>query len=437
MKIGEFSRLYNVSKDTLRYYVSIGLLSPKMQGSQMNFTEREERDFLYIQRLKEMRFNIKEIRSFMYMGRVSNMIEPSTLDQCRQLLEAKREELLLERQKIDGSLQMIEEEEETLEEKRRTPAKETGGVPLSAIQLLACPHCGEPLMIENASISHKYLNSGSLKCSCGYQARIKDGILKTDNIYTGEYDRPDLTRKLYHDTGEEWLKSSTKCNDFMLEEIKKRNPSGKVILEANVNGFFFTYNFLSQLPKNCLYIIVDKYEEVLSMYKNYIEILYQDLDILYIADASEHFPLRKDSVDLFLSLFGENEYSFYHKNCQLFALRSIIKPEGEVIGAFQSLPIHSVTRKNIFEKYPEGSLRRLNMNYLQEDYRKSGFSMEKAELGVVEKTIKHHMFTCHVDGEPITLYGFTASRTVTPEAECQINEKPLGLQPVFEEGGDR
>ena len=32
MKIGEFARVCNVTKDTVRYYVNIGLLIPKMQG---------------------------------------------------------------------------------------------------------------------------------------------------------------------------------------------------------------------------------------------------------------------------------------------------------------------------------------------------------------------------------------------------------------------
>ena len=44
MKIGEFARVCNVTKDTVRYYVNIGLLIPKMQGSQMSFEEREYAD---------------------------------------------------------------------------------------------------------------------------------------------------------------------------------------------------------------------------------------------------------------------------------------------------------------------------------------------------------------------------------------------------------
>lgn len=417
MKIGEFSKMYNVSKDTLRYYVSIGLLSPRMQGSQMNFSEREEQNFKQIQKLKEMRFNIKEIRSFLYFQRVSNMIEPSTLDQCLDLLREKREALLEEEKQIHESIAMIDQESVLLEAKKNLPVMQAGGIPLSAVSLLACPHCGASLSIENASISKNSIYSGQLSCSCGFQAHIEDGILKTGMYYTGTHDQPDLTRCLYHDTGEEWVIHSAKCTDFMLEELKKKDLSGKVILEANVNGFFFVYNFLQVLPKDCLYVIVDKYEEVLTMYKQYIEMLHPEMQVLYIADASEQLPLKTGSVDYNLTLFGENEYSLYHKHCQAWDIRGILKPEAEIIGALQSLPVDSVSRRKLIERYPEGSDRRLNVAYMKQDYEKAGFEPEMHRLGTVTKTLKHHMYVCHVDGEPLELYGFTAKRK-NPAAIC-------------------
>lgn len=56
----------------------------------MSFEEREYADFNYIQKLKGMRFNIKEIRAFLYLRRMSNMIEPATIDECVKLLEDKK-----------------------------------------------------------------------------------------------------------------------------------------------------------------------------------------------------------------------------------------------------------------------------------------------------------------------------------------------------------
>ena len=52
----------------------------------------------------------------------------------------------------------------------------------------------------------------------------------------------------------------------------------------------------------------------------------------------------------------------------------------------------------------------VNIQYLKEDYAKSGYELTPTKLGVIYKTLKHHMYTEHVDGEPITLYGYTATQ---------------------------
>ena len=43
MKIGEFARKYNVSKNTVRYYVEHGLLIPE-SGLQYQFGKQDEED---------------------------------------------------------------------------------------------------------------------------------------------------------------------------------------------------------------------------------------------------------------------------------------------------------------------------------------------------------------------------------------------------------
>ena len=73
------------------------------------------------------------------------------------------------------------------------------------------------------------------------------------------------------------------------------------------------------------------------MYKELFERLFQGLDILYIADASERFPLQDGCIDLFLSFYGEMEYSLYHKNTQLEDILHLMKPDSLVVGGIQSL----------------------------------------------------------------------------------------------------
>lgn len=410
LKIGDFADLYQVSKDTVRYYVKMGLLRPQVVGTQMHFGEKDKLDMGTILRLKNMQLSITEIRSLLYLKRMSNFIEPATLNRCIELLENKAKELRQQRENLDASLELLQQEIRQLEERKKVAHTAASGVPLEAIALLRCPHCGKSFTIEGGEISRSFLMKGQLRCDCGCQMEIRNGILLTGNLYTGNHDTPDLERKLYHETGLQFSICAPRCPEFMLQELNKRDLHGKVIFEGNINGYFFIYNFLDNLPQDCLYIIADKYPEVLADYKSLMETLALDLKVLYIADAGEHLPLARESLDLVVALFGELEYSFYHKQCQLQNLKEQLKPGAELIGAYQSLPWGSQSRKNLMRKYPEGSSRMCSMKALEEEYRQNGYSLKTKLLGTVLETTKHHMYTEHVDGEPLEMYGYVGKK---------------------------
>lgn len=407
MKIGEFARKYGIPKDTIRYYIRLGLLLPHIVGSQLDFSPTDGQDLLHILQFKQMRMNLADIRSLLYLRRMSNVIEPGTLQQCLSILEKKRLDLQEEQKTLQESLAAVEKKIHWLNEQRSRPRKASSGIPLLAVPLLACPHCHHQLQIKDAAIQGKYIMSGQLFCSCGWKAEIQDGIVLTGNLYTGTHDTPDLERKLYHETGPQFSIVGPRAPEYMLQQLKKLDTHHKVIFEANINGFFFTYNFLPQLPHDCLYIIVDKYPEVLHLYKILTETLYQDLDILYIADAGESLPLAPDSLDIYVALLGETEYCYYHKNYQLHDIALQLKKGAAIIGAMPSFSRDSRSRKALYEKYPEGIPRMANIDYFRNDYAQLGAPLETKLLGTVTQTLKHHMFTAHKDGEPMELYGYT------------------------------
>ena len=76
MKIGEFARKYGIPKDTIRYYIRLGLLLPHIVGSQLDFSPTDGQDLLHILQFKQMRMNLADIRSLLYLRRMSNVIEP-------------------------------------------------------------------------------------------------------------------------------------------------------------------------------------------------------------------------------------------------------------------------------------------------------------------------------------------------------------------------
>lgn len=409
MKIGEFAAHCNASKDTVRYYVNIGLLIPKVNGSQLNFTKRECEDFAFIQKLKEMQFNIKEIKAFLLLRRMSNLIEPSTIEQYTSLLLQKKESLIGNIGMLQKSIELIDGELSTFLS-RKTEAAQKMGVPLRAIHLLVCPRCGRQLKIENAEIASKYVYSGHSCCDCGYEAEIENGIVKTGNIYTGGYDQPDMNRKVYREIGEDWAIHTQHASDWMMEEIEKESWTDRIILEANINGLFFIYNNLSKLPKDCIYILVDKYAKLLEFYKGCIETLEHDLDILYIADASMDYPLKPGCVDLLLCFFGENEHSLYHKHSYVQDAGRYLKNEVRIIGAAQGLPAGARSRQNLLKRYPEGMSRMMDADSMRGDYERSGYEIEMTKVGTVFRTNDYHMYNCLVDGEPLSIYHYKARR---------------------------
>lgn len=66
MKTSEFSNKYNLSNDTVRYYMKLNLLVPQKKSGYYNFDEKCEKDIKEILRLKNMNFTLQEIKKILY-----------------------------------------------------------------------------------------------------------------------------------------------------------------------------------------------------------------------------------------------------------------------------------------------------------------------------------------------------------------------------------
>ncbi|WP_052343547.1 MerR family transcriptional regulator [Bacillus massiliigorillae] len=87
MKIGSFAKLFNVSIDTIRYYIEIGLIVPEKKGTQFHMNESCINDMELIVELKALQFSLKEIQKFLSYKRLTINIDVSYYQ--RMLLEKK------------------------------------------------------------------------------------------------------------------------------------------------------------------------------------------------------------------------------------------------------------------------------------------------------------------------------------------------------------
>ncbi len=405
MKIGKFAEKFGVSRDTVRFYIRSGLLIPDESGAQLEFGERECRAMESILRMRRQKFSLRQIKRYLDIRRVSSMAEAASLEEILELLNDKHEELMVEIRTLEEICHEIEADVASL---YHTGSAEKTGVPLMALGLLACPHCGGMLDLENASLGSRYVYSGDLSCHCGYHARIEDGIIRTGNIYTGGYDSPDLKRGLYRNVCDSFVTYFQKCMDLTRDRIMRHDLAGKVVLEAHINGYFFLYNNLSYMEKDCLYVIVDKYPEMLEMYKSLIDRINPGLRIIYLADNSMNWPLRKKSVDLMVSFMGDNEHSLYYTSPYIDDVKPFLKEEAEVVGAVIGFPLRTESLRNVARKYPEGGGAAFAWDVMPEYYRASGYTYDRELIGTMTETCSQYTFECHKRGEELRIGCFTA-----------------------------
>lgn len=411
MTIGEVAKTYDVSKDTLRYYIKTGLLIPEDAGkyARCTFWERDIADLELILRMKSQLFSLQEIMYALSLRRTSNMIEPETIRSYKELYEAKKLELREQIGVLNHAIDGIDAEMIRLSETTSGPDILTG-VPLRALSLLRCPVCGGSMRLEQADLDSRYVFRGTLHCACGRSLRITDGILETGNLYTGKYDRPDLKRELYMDAGAQFVSYLQKSVDNTCRFLRRQEESEPVIMETHANALFFAYNHLEAVPEGSLYIVTDRFPELLMAYKHLLESLGVQRDFLFIADNSMCFPLKESCVNILVSCMSDIEYSLYETGSYIGEIKPYLKRKAEIIGTFLSFDDNGESQKQIHRKYPEGSALPFGKKTFEQKYHDAGYQLRMKEEGVVYQTNNTGKFTlsCHVPGEALRLYSFHA-----------------------------
>lgn len=332
IKIGEVSRLLNISIDTIRYYMDLGLIIPGRNGNLYDFAEDSIEDIRWIHKLKEMGFSLKEIQRILSLRRTSNWVEPQEIAEYLILLQEKKKNLGEKIKDIQKEIERIEEEENTFA-LEAAANKTLIGVPLKALEYLKCPCCGETFQVEQVQMNSRYIYSGKLNCACGYGIEIQNGIIITpDACITGE-DRGDIGREKYKNLPASVITMLQRSYNFILHRMQEMNLENKVILETDINEFFYLYTHFRKLKGKALFIVCDRHPEVLRMYKERIEYMKLDLDIVYLA-AQKILPVKPGSADIVIDYFSANYHEIHTGNFFPDEVRGCLKDKGALLGCY-------------------------------------------------------------------------------------------------------
>ena len=146
MKIGEFAKNFNLTKETIRFYTQQQMLLPHKRRHYYDYNKECEKDITDILQLKEMGFSISEIKEMLNYQRIKKAY-PEIDDMIKSYykhqldnIEAKKIELTNREEKIRKSLESIG--------KNRLQKTAQSGIDLNLVHLLYCETCAAPLKIK-------------------------------------------------------------------------------------------------------------------------------------------------------------------------------------------------------------------------------------------------------------------------------------------------
>ena len=414
MKIGQVSRRYGISRDNLYYYINYGLLVPPRRNNQYVFDDDTLRDLEWILELKNMEYSLAEIHRILSLRRISGLENPRDRADLREIYSAKRDECARKIRHYEAVIRDLDSRIVELSSAGpETPAHT--GVPLRMLDLLCCPRCGRELTIGDVTMDMKYIYDGSLYCDCGYEAHIDDGILITPNGYAGETDKPDLDRDLYKDLPSSLISLFQRSYNNMKKDLSEIDLSGRVVMETYINAWFFLHNHQQYFSPHGFYIVVDKFPEMLRMYKTLIEQENYSLPILYLADSSTDYPLKKGIVDLNLDFFAVNEHLFYHDDFLLDRLSPYLKEDGRILGTWFYFKNGQRSMKLLKQEYPESSPNNFSLPWFRQQLARSGFALDRSQVcGHTTDSGNNLGFGFHVTGDEMYLMTYLGHREQHP-----------------------
>ncbi len=332
MKIGTFARQNNVSIDTIRHYMNLELLIPQRINSQFDFDERCQKDFDDIIYLKKLDFNLAEIKNIFTIKLLGRMTLFQKNDYYRGIFKNKLDYVKAQMEKLAEDRNVLEEEIRRLDS-TADPLCYSTGIDLSWLRLLQCTACGGNPVLKEAAVSDNMVMDGILKCSCGCEYEIRNGILQAGPILQQEEQLPDIISYIQN-TDSEYLNQIYKTMEWNYANIDFGEFENRVVLEPGCGSGFFLRRIYDALPDSTLYIAVDKDIDRIRFLKGILEKAEHKKNILFICCDFSNIPLRDNTVDIVCDYTGTSNYSFEHGDFLLKILERYFKSSVMLLSSY-------------------------------------------------------------------------------------------------------
>jgi len=351
LKIGEFSKKFNVSADTVRYYISLSLLNPDKVHNQYHFDKSCENTMEGILELKELNFSIVEIQKIMSIKRLKPFHSLNDKDLIEDILSNKRKQIIEEIEERNKSLKILDEKLDILRHNISIDKKVKAskiGFPLLFLNNMSCPECQKGLQLNSENIQNNYVFKGKLFCDCGYIADIEDGILKIEDYFDKNLEYDFDFENNYHKTATPVLTGIIeKTFNWMKNNFNNFDFNNKVFLDINdVNGQFFSY-YIENIQFTNSYFVINSLN---FDYLKHIKIFLEEKNlknIVLIAGDCQSIPLKENIIDYVIDMLGSNSYINKYGQYPIGKIDRILKENSEIFTFLIHLEKNSQTLKSI------------------------------------------------------------------------------------------
>jgi len=402
MRIGEFSKKTSTSIDTIRHYITLGLLVPPKEGKYFRFDDRCTIDLEGIKEMKEMDFTLQEIKNIFLLSRFSKLSMGQEKQHYRSFFKNKMKKLTKERELLDEKIALLEKKVNKLDvEFKQEPVML--GIDLTFLPNIYCPDYQKSLKLDSADIQENMIINGHMSCDCGYHIEIIDGILvdretmkitqETDDSYVIRY---------VDETDSHFLDNLYAAMEWSYRTIK---PEGhQLMLELGVGNGIFLSHFYNHLPDNMPYVAVDYDYNKLKYLKKVFERSGIKKKIVFMCADYICMPLKHQSVDYIVDFFGMSNYSFRNHGVLHEQINQYYKESCKLLGTYM-----------LFDKYKS------NEELSQDQYRLFKKKDIQGFLKSLGFNMKHEYETSYAEeGEKddeylrvtnrVSFYGFLGER---------------------------
>jgi DNA-binding transcriptional MerR regulator len=379
MKIGEFAGKHNITIDTIRYYKELMLIIPEKVKGQFDYNEECARDLEEILWLKSGDFSINEIQRIFTLKRLTNLNSDEDLDYYKTIFENKRAELIIKREKINEIIKKIEKKILSANYKKES-GKIKLGVPLDFLNILACSSCGKVLKLHRAVVEDNLVLDGKLRCSCGFEAEIIDGIILIESDYKKEYNREyTLEGHFIEKTSSEFVNLLYKSAQWIMSKLELNN---KILMEPGTGSGLFLTKLCPILPENSLYVCVDHDLDLVKLVKENVEKYYNEGSFIFICCDFLDIPIKDGSVDIVVDHFGTSNYNFTKEGYLINIIGDKVKKGGKWIGDYFNFKEGAKS----LQQYPINNRKYFYLKNIIEALGKSKFkTIEMQDMGFTEK----------------------------------------------------